>query len=73
MGWEAAGGKPVRETGVAVSGIGAGATPPLARPSDSFCEMCGHPGIIHTQGTDGAGWCGDSDNCDCGGFQQRRK
>lgn len=82
MGWEAVGGVPMRETGVAVSGIGAGAKPPLARSSDllsrplppaDLCEMCGHRRGFHTAGTDGAGWCGDPENCDCGGFQGRRK
>lgn len=35
-----------------------------------LCVMCEHERTIHTAGTDGAGWCGQERNCDCGGFQE---
>ncbi len=38
----------------------------------SPCVMCDHEKVTHTVGTDGAGWCGQGEGCDCGGFQEWR-
>ena len=83
MGREAVGGerKPATDLSL-LADFPAQPGPPLTRSSFSMatdaravpdpgqlCVMCGHGHAVHAVGTDGAGWCGGEERCDCNGFQ----
>jgi hypothetical protein len=73
LGREAVGGRAAPDRGYGATSPGVAVSlPPLTRDSGLSgqpCVMCDHPRVLHTAGTDGAGWCGEASGCECGGFQ----